>query len=105
MPTTSLGPTPKEVPTTSFGPRQKLHANGTPGKSQFKPGIDAEGATKMAWEQGTPVFDKNGKFLGKRFTFEKPVGTSPTGYDQNTVFVHWSPTKGIHGVPTTRTGP
>jgi hypothetical protein len=84
-----------------ISPRQKLHTTGTPGKSQFKPGVDAESVTRTAWEQGKPVFDKKGKFLGKRFTFKDPVGTSPAGYDQHSVFVHWSPTKGIHGVPTT----
>ncbi|MCB1771490.1 MAG: hypothetical protein KDJ31_17610 [Candidatus Competibacteraceae bacterium] len=84
-----------------ISPRQKLHTNGTLGKSQFKPGIDAESVTRTAWEQGTPVFDKNGKFLGKRFTFKHPIGTSPSGHNQHSIFVHWSPTKGIHGVPTT----
>jgi hypothetical protein len=49
---------------------------------------------------GTDV-DQNGNFIGKRYTFETPIGVSPGGYDQNSVFVHWSPTKGIHGVPTT----
>ncbi len=81
--------------------RQILHVNGTPGKSQFKPHIDADSVTRTAWEQGTPVFDRNGNFIGKRFTFKKPVGTSPTGHDQYSVFVHWAETKGIHGVPTT----
>lgn len=88
-----------------ISPRQALHTNGTPGKSQFKPTVNAEHVTRTAWEQGVPVFDKNGQFLGKRFTFEKAVGTSPSGYDQHSVFVHWSPNHGIHGVPTTVGGP
>ncbi len=81
--------------------RQKLHVDGTPGKSQFNPGVDVEGVVRTAWEGGTPVFDKNGKFLGKRFTFDTPIGTSPSGHPQNSIFVHWSPNHGIHGVPTT----
>ncbi len=85
-----------------ISPRQRLHTDGTPGKSQFKPGVDANSVTRTAWEQGVPVFDRNGKFLGKRFTFQgKPIGTSPSGHDQWSIFVHWSPTRGIHGVPTT----
>ena len=84
-----------------FGPPTLIHTNGTPGKSQFKPWVNAESVTRTAWEQGTPVFDKNGAFLGKRFTFNDPIGTSPGGFDQNSVFVHWSPNDGIHGVPTT----
>jgi hypothetical protein len=81
--------------------RQKLHVDGTPGKSQFNPGIDVEGVVRTAWESGTPSFDKNGKFLGKRFTFDTPIGTSPSGNPQSSIFVHWSPNNGIHGVPTT----
>jgi hypothetical protein len=85
-----------------ISPRQRLHPDGTPGKSQFNPGIDADGVTRTAWEQGAAVFNSAGKFLGKGFTFKGPVGTSPSGHAQSSVFVHWSPTRGIHGVPTTR---
>ncbi|MCP4458043.1 MAG: hypothetical protein GY816_08475 [Cytophagales bacterium] len=81
--------------------RQQLHVDGTPGKSQFKQGINADDVTRTAWEQGVPEFNKHGQFLGKRFTFKKPIGISPTGHDQYSIFVHWSRTKGIHGVPTT----
>ena len=81
--------------------RQRLHTNGTPGKSQFNQGLDVEGVVRTAWEGGIPVFDRNGKFIGKRFTFSKPVGTSPSGHPQSSVMVHWSPNNGIHGVPTT----
>jgi hypothetical protein len=84
-----------------ISPRQAAHTNGTPGASQFKPGIDVEGVVRQAWEAGTPIFDKHGNFIGKKFTFKKPVGTSPSGYDQCTVKVHWSENNGIHGVPTT----
>ncbi len=84
-----------------ISPRQTLHTNGTAGKSQFNAGVDVECAVRTAWEAGTPVFDKNGAFIGKRFTFKNPIGTSPGGYPQNSIFVHWSPKSGIHGVPTT----
>jgi hypothetical protein len=84
-----------------ISPRQRLHVNGPAGKSQFNAGVDVEGVVRTAWEGGTPVFNKNGQFIGKRYTFSKPVGTSPTGHPQNSVFVHWSPNSGIHGVPTT----
>ncbi|WP_162668091.1 polymorphic toxin-type HINT domain-containing protein [Gemmata massiliana] len=80
--------------------RQAGHTDGTPGKSQFNPGVDVEGVVRMAWEAGRPIFDKNGKFIGNIFTFKNPIGTSPTGFPQNTIKVHWSPRDGIHGVPT-----
>ena len=87
-----------------ISPRQRLHTDGTPGKSQFNPNVNADDITRTAWEQGKPVFNQNNQFIGKRFTFDDPIGISPSGHPQNTVFVHWSPKKGIHGVPTTRSG-
>ncbi|MBX9654210.1 hypothetical protein K2Y11_11380 [bacterium] len=85
-----------------ISPRQKLHTDGTAGKSQFKPGIDVEGIVRLAWEAGRPIIDKNGRFIGKKYSFSAPVGTSPSGVDQYHVFVHWSEKSGIHGVPTSR---
>lgn len=37
-----------------ISPRQQLHTNGAPGKSQFIHGLDVEGVVRTAWEVGVP---------------------------------------------------
>jgi hypothetical protein len=82
--------------------RQKLHINGTFGKSQFLPHLDVDNIVMDTWKTGTSLFDDNGKFIGKIKTYAHRIGTLP---GQNSVKVTFSREKGIHGWPTSRQEP
>ena len=78
--------------------RQKLHTDGTPGKSQFKEGVDADKITQDAWQNGTPKFDKNGKIIGKVKEYKDEVGTA----GQKSVDTRFSRKHGVHGFPSNK---
>ncbi|MCW8127427.1 SpvB/TcaC N-terminal domain-containing protein [Microbulbifer halophilus] len=79
--------------------RQRLHTGGTPGKSQFKEGVDVENVVKDAWRNGTPRFNKNGKLIGKVKQYNDQVGAE----GQTSVDVRFSRKHGIHGFPSNKT--
>ena len=76
--------------------RQKLHTNGTEGKSQFKDSVDADNLVQDAWRNGTPKFNKNGKLIGKVKEYKDTVGTQ----GQTSVDTRFSRKHGVHGFPS-----
>jgi len=78
--------------------RQKLHTNGTEGKSQFKDNVDADNLVQDTWKNGTPKFNKNGEFIGKVKQYKDEVGTQ----GQKSVDTRFSRKKGVHGFPSNK---
>lgn len=75
-----------------------MHTNGTEGKSQFKNRVDADNLVQDAWRNGTPKFNKNGKFIGKVKQYTNEVGTQ----GQTSVATRFSRKHGVHGFPSNK---
>jgi RHS repeat-associated protein len=78
--------------------RQKLHTDGTKGKSQFKDGVDVDNIVEDAWRNGEPQFNSKGEFIGKVKQYDSEVGTQ----GQKSIDVRFNGSLGIHGFPSNK---
>ncbi|NOT12100.1 MAG: hypothetical protein HOP23_09765 [Methylococcaceae bacterium] len=78
--------------------RQRIHTDGTQGKSQFKSNVDVEKVVEDAWRNGEPQFNSKGEFIGKVKQYNDEIGTQ----GQKSVDVRFSSEKGVHGFPSNK---